>query len=149
MARGKAPTKPLSDFEGKEVTQAKIIVTNTGDGLSQNLKIEPVEYHHGDIRLIVMEAEVVKVRFDPHATKGDDEEEDETLERVHIFRAGTALVVDDTQTNAAVLAAITAQKERIKQAKEAAEGTQRLDFPEDDPAADLDEGDKAWEAGDS
>lgn len=140
MARARAVAEPegLSHFEGKAVAQAKIIVTNTGDGLSQNLKVAPVEYHHGERRVLIMEADVVKVRFDPHATKGDDEEaDDEALERVHIFRAGTAIVAD-AEVEALVRSALDAQKERIKQAREAAEGTQRLDFPEDDPAADLD-----------
>lgn len=137
--------KGLSAFEGKDVAQAKIIVTNTGDGLSQNLKVEPVEYHHGERRVLIMEADVVKVRFDPHATKGDDEDDDEALERVHIFRAGTAIVAD-AELEVAVRAALDAQKDRLKLAREQAEGVSRLDFPEDDPAADLD-GDKAREEG--
>lgn len=132
----KRSTAGLHQFEGRAVVAAKIIVTNTGDGLSQNLKIDPVEYHHGDVRTLIMEAVVVKVRHDEHT--GKDEDEDEiTLERVHIFRAGTALVAD-AETTAAVKAVLDAQKERIRKAHEAAEGTQRLDFPEDDPAADLD-----------
>lgn len=138
MPRAKAAPKPLTDFEGHEVVAAKIIVTNTGDGLSQNLKIAPVEYHHGEERIIVMRAVVVKVRHDEHTTKDSDEDGDLQLERVHIFRAGTAIVADEA-TAAKVEDELAAQEERIKKAKEEAEGTQRLDFPEgDDPAADLD-----------
>jgi hypothetical protein len=148
MARKATVVEPkgLSPFEGKDVAQAKIIVTNTGDGLSQNLKIEPVEYHHGERRILIMEADVLKVRFDRHATKDDDEDAEDALERVHIFRVGTAIVADEG-VEAAVRAALDAQKERIRKAKEEAEGTQRLAFPENDPAADLDVDDKAWEAG--
>lgn len=113
-ARGKgkdAKPKPLADFDGKEVLSATVSVTNAGDGLSSAMKVEPAEFHHGEIVYVVLACEVAKVRFDP--IKDTD-----ALQRVHILRAGEATIVDES----VVSTHLEAQRVKIEEAA----GIQRL-----------------------
>lgn len=81
----------LAEFEGHDVVGATIQVTNAGDGLSEALKIDPVEYEHGETVFVVLQTTVAKVRFDPSK---DDKEK---LVRVHVLKTGVATPVDESQ----------------------------------------------------
>lgn len=109
----------LTPFEGRDVVRSTISVTNAGDGLSESLKVEPTEFHHGDTVYVVLETEVVKVQHVPF-DKADPHGE---LTRVHILKAGTATIVDADL----VAKQIREQADRILAAKEAEAGILRLD----------------------
>lgn len=77
----------LGNFEGKKVLATSLAVTNTGDGLSEALAVDPQILHQGDRGAILLEYEVAKVRFDPvKDTHG--------LTRVHILKAKTGTLLD-------------------------------------------------------
>jgi hypothetical protein len=107
----------LSQFEGRDVLQATIKVTNAGDGLSDALGIEPCEYHLGETVYLVIEAEVSRVNYEEIKDTG-------ALKRVHTFRAGDATMVDGQ------LVAKVLEDQRI--ALEKAKGVERLPLEEDD-----------------
>jgi len=110
----------LHPFEGTDVVSSTIIITNAGDGLSENLKVEPIEIHRGNRGYLVLEWECTKVGFMP-ANK-DDLGGDAI--RVQTLRAGTAVFCD-----AELVADLIAhQKDKNLLAKEDAAGIQR--FPE-------------------
>jgi len=79
--------KQLSEFDGRDVEQATLTITKTGDGLSKTMQIDPAEYHVGETLYIVMEVVVRKVRF-------DEIKDTDLLKRVHISEAGTIAIVD-------------------------------------------------------
>ena len=124
----------LKKFENRKVVGTSIIVTNAGDGLSEALKGEPRELHHGQAVVLVMDATVAKVRHDP----SKDDETD--LVRVHILRAGTATIVDADQAGD-IEALLADQKEKNALRREAEDGVQRL--PVEDELDDLTEAEKA------
>lgn len=118
MARGsksepKNAVEALSSFEGRDVVQSSIKVTNAGDGLSDAMAVDPAEYHLGGTVHVVLECEVSKVDY--HPISGT-----EVLRRVHTLRAGTATVVS------AELVADVLEAQRV--AIEKAKGIQRLDL---------------------
>ena len=82
----KNPVEALSSFEGRDVLQSSIKVTNAGDGLSDAMLVDPAEYHLGDSVYVVLECVVARVDY--QALTGVD-----ALRRVHTLRAGTATVV--------------------------------------------------------
>ena len=108
----------LAPFEDREVIRTTIAVTNAGDGLSEAMKVQPVEMHLGDRVYLVLEAVVAKVRFDP--AERDDPDGD--LVRVHVLRAGTATIVD----RKLVGKLIDTQAERIRRAREEEAGILHL-----------------------
>lgn len=114
-------TTTLSTFDGRDVIKATIAVTNAGDGLSDALKVDPQEFSLGDKVYVVLETEVAKIRF-------EEIKDTDALARVHVLKAGNATIVDGTL----VAAQIAEQAERIRLAKEAEQGVQRLDFAADD-----------------
>ena len=81
-------SKDLTPFEGRDVVQATIKVTNAGDGLSAAMAVEPVEMHLGETRYLLIEAEVARVNY-------EEVKDAEVLRRVHTLRAGTATLVAD------------------------------------------------------
>lgn len=83
------PPATLSPFDGRTVLNTTVAVRNAGDGLSAAMQVAPVELHHGERCWIVLECEVDKVRFDP--IKDTD-----CLQRVHMLKAGTAVMVDES-----------------------------------------------------
>jgi hypothetical protein len=113
----------LSEFEGRDVMRSTVAITNAGDGLSESMKIEPAEFHHGEKVYVVLECEVTKVRHDPF----DKDDPNGPLARVHFFRAGTATVIDPSL----VKKMIDEQAEKIRKAKEEEQGIQALDFDGD------------------
>lgn len=103
----------LKPFEGTDVSEATIKVTNAGDGLSKALEVEPEAYHEGDRIYVVLETKVAKVTFEPIPDNG-------TLRRVHTLRAGAGTVVDGEL----VRDMIQAQKAKIAEAQ----GVHELDL---------------------
>lgn len=108
----------LTPFEGRDVVKATIAVTNAGDGLSNAMKVEPREMHHGERAYVVLECDVADVRMVP-LDKGDPLG---ALVRVHTLRAGAATIVDEDL----VAEHVKAQKARILKAQEEAAGIMRI-----------------------
>ena len=106
----------LGTFEGRDIVQTSVAVTNAGDGLSQSLTVEPVILHVGDVGVVVLEYEVTKVGFVPV-------KDTEVLARVATLRAGNATLVDRDL----VEGALEANKVKIEQAR----GITRLPLGED------------------
>jgi hypothetical protein len=105
---------PLHRFEGREVTGARVRVTNAGDGLSAALNIEPAEHRHGETVYVVLEAEVSRVQYD------ESKDDPRQLVRVETLRAGVATLVDAEL----VKSVLDEQREKIEEAA----GVTRLDF---------------------
>lgn len=101
----------LSPLEGKEVLSAGMEIRNAAGGLNEALKIEPVEWHHGDRVTVVLDCEMSKLRFDP--VKDSD-----GLRRIHILTADEATIID----RSLVEEALEAQRIKIEEAA----GVQRL-----------------------
>lgn len=120
LAHALADTSQLTPFDGHDVIRTTVAVTNAGDGLSEAMKIDPTELHHGDRVYLVLECEVAKVRFDP---VGDTD----ALSRVHILRAGTAAMVDKEL----VESVLAEQRIKIDRARDAAKGQSRLPTDEE------------------
>jgi hypothetical protein len=131
LATALADNSDLPDFEGADVLRTSVAITNAGDGLSQALAIQPQQLTLGDTVYVVLECRVQKVRFEPAVDKDHPED---GLVRVHNLRAGRATLVD----RGTVVAALDQQAEKIRKAKEAAEGIQRLSL-DPDPGSDPDE----------
>jgi hypothetical protein len=106
----------LGDFEGSRVTTSTVKVTNAGDGLSQAMRIEPVAFKRHERLVLVLDCIVDKVTFADGDMSGEST-------RVHVLKAGTAIVVERDL----VAAMLDEQAERIKQAKEDAAGLLHLD----------------------
>ena len=116
MTKPRNAVDGLSKFEGRDVLQSTIKVTNAGDGLSEALAIEPVEMHLGEKRYLLIEAEVSKVNYEELKDTG-------TLRRVHTLRAGVATLVDEE------FAADMLDAQRV--AIEEAKGITRIPFDDD------------------
>lgn len=114
MTKTKKKPKKIGEFEGSPVVGTTLILRNTGDGLSQAMEIDPVKMKVGEVVNLVIEAEVVGIRHD--AAKDDDE----SLVRVHILRAGISKIV-----NAELVAGVL-EEQRI--AIEKLTGVERLPF---------------------
>lgn len=127
-------TKPaLNAYEGRDVLQATIRVTNAGDGLSTALGIDPVEYRIGQTVYVVLECEVARVQF-------DELKDTDCLVRVHTLRAGTGTIVDAEL----VADVLSTQKEKNRKARDEADGVHELEFgdgdqPDGEPAEGGDE----------
>lgn len=109
----KDSTSKLTPFDGSTVLSVGIAVTGAGDGLSEALAVDPVEYHLGEIVHVVLECEVAKVRFDPVKDSNG-------VRRVHFFKAGNATIVDGSL----VADALESQQRRIEEAA----GVHRLEL---------------------
>lgn len=127
LAGALADTSKLADFEGLAVRQVGIEIPGVAGGLRDAVKIDPQEFHQGDEGYIALNWRCVKVRFEPV----DKDEPDGDQRRVHVFEVQTAMIVDES----IVGDQITAQRERIRIAKEKAAGIARLDFDPDNFAA--------------
>lgn len=112
-----ATTSPLAQFEGVDVIEATIKVVNAGDGLSEALGIDPVEYHQGETVYVLLETTVSRVSYEP--VKADSP----FLKRVHTLKAGTGTVVDEHFARES----IEMQREINQRARDEAAGQGRLD----------------------
>lgn len=113
---------PLADFEGLPVVEAGIEIPGAAGGLREAMRIDPQTFHKGEQTFVVLECKVGKVRFDPI----DADYLDGPQRRVHVFTVTNATMVDGDL----VRAQLSDQAERIRLAKEAEAGIQRL--PMDD-----------------
>lgn len=128
LAAALADTTGLQPFEGKPVLRSVVAITGAGDGLSQAMAIEPVEYHQGERVYVVLECTVDKVTFEPI----DNTDPGGAQKRKHTFKAGTATVMDSD----VVRDAISEQAERITVAKEKAAGVERMLDNDGEPTAE-------------
>lgn len=119
MTKRTNPTKGLSSYEGRDVVQATIKVTNAGDGLSEAMSIEPIEMRHGETRYLLIEAVVTRVQY-------DELKDTDVLRRVHTLKAGTATLVDPEFAVELILK----QRKAIQSAK----GVEEFDFTDDEIA---------------
>ena len=111
----------LSRFEGHDVVGTTIQITKAGDGLSAALKIDPVEYEHGERVHVVLDGVIGKVQFVPSKDNPD------ALIRVHTLEAETVTVVDGSK----VKSVLNAQRKKFEEA----EGINRLPGIDEDDAA--------------
>lgn len=107
----------LGEFEGRDIVQTTVAVTNAGDGLSQSLTVAPKILHVGDKGTIVVEYVVTKVGFVP--VKDTD-----VLARVATLRAGNATLIDPD----IVAGVLDANRVAIERAR----GVERLPLADDD-----------------
>lgn len=121
----------LTPFEGDDVLSAGVEIRNAAGGLNEAMKIDAAEWHKDDEVVVALRCSVTKIRFEP--IKDTD-----GWRRVHILDASTAAVIDSD----VVEKLLSAQAEKIRRAKEAEKGTQRLPLEEELQAAH-DEGDHA------
>jgi hypothetical protein len=107
---------PEEDFEGMEVAGSRVVIKNTGDGLSDAMDVEGLHVTLGDRIFFVIAADCVAVRFKPK--KG---EEDKVL-RVMEFRANEAATIDEP----VVREAMDHTRWVVQQRKDAAKGISTL-----------------------
>lgn len=120
----------LGRFEGHDVLSTTVAIRNTGDGLSKAMAVDPVMLKHGARVHVVLECEVEKIRHDPI-------DDTDGLQRVHMLKAGAAVIVDE----ALVRAHLDDQQRRIEEAA----GISRLPLEGDDGY--VDPGPEGYEAG--
>lgn len=108
----------LTDFDGLPVRQTSLALRGAGDGLSEAMKTDPREFHHGETFFILYEAVVEKVRYD----QIDKEDPELGLSRVHMAKAMTATLVDEAFAGES----IRAQKILNEKAKDEEAGAKRL-----------------------
>lgn len=101
-------------FEDETVTNARVKITNAGDGLSDALKISPEALHIGDDAYYLIRGEVTQVA---HVTK------DDVLTRVHTVKASAATKVDGKVAEKMLAAAA----DELEKAKAEAAGQLALD----------------------
>lgn len=102
---------PLTDFEGLHVIASGIEIPGAAGGLQPAMKIDPQEFHQGEVVHVVMRCVVGKIRHEPldkDAPRG-------AQRRVHVFQVTDATIVDEDT----VAEAIEAQRVKIAKAKEA------------------------------
>lgn len=133
MPRAKKVDSPLGEFEGKAVEGIKIIITKTGDGLSQAMTVAPKLLHQGNTGYIVLSYVTNKIRFDP--VKADKDDPDAVLgtHRIQILEATGATFVDRDLVGDIV----EAMRDRIRKQKEEASGIFRLEDAAEDSNDDL------------
>lgn len=124
--------RALSSFEGLAVVGCSIELPSAAGGLREALRVDPVEFHHGDEFHVTFKCKVRKVRFDPV----DKDEPDSDQHRVHVADVVQATLVDEEL----VRDALSSQADRIAQAKEIA-GQLKLDAGEQTQEADNDDAD--------
>jgi hypothetical protein len=84
----------LQPFEKKPVIRAEVKITKAGDGLSDALKVDPIELHVNDRVFFVLEAEVDAVQFKRMTAGGSD------MTRVHVLATQRITQVDGADVKA-------------------------------------------------
>jgi hypothetical protein len=110
----------LSEFEGLEVVEVGVEMPNAAGGLQEAMKFDPVEWHHGDQHFIVLRCQVKKVRFDPI----EKDDFDGPQRRVHVLHVDQAAPIEAKH----VQKQLSDYEDRIRKAKEEAEGVMSLDL---------------------
>src|SRR5687767_9534454 len=72
LAGAMADTTKLTPHDGRQVMRTTVAITRAGDGLSEALKVDPEELHHGQRVFIVLEGIVGPIRYVPITNKGED-----------------------------------------------------------------------------
>jgi len=112
----------IQEFEGKPVKGIKLIVTRTGDGLSDSMEVDPVHLEIGDRTGVLILAETVKIRYEKHKYEKGEEDMD-GLDRVQIIEAqGAILLPADSPELAAVRKMIATIRGREKAKRDAKRG---------------------------
>lgn len=110
-------------FGGQEVASMSVKVTNAGDGLTEALRIDPVDLKFGQRVYQVIEGFVVKAEVEPE----NHLDPQGKVKVKYVIKAGTSTLVDE----GTVVEAINLTRDRILAAQEAAaaqaqlEGTER------------------------
>jgi hypothetical protein len=78
----------LGEYLGTEVTETVAKITNTGDGLSAAMELDPVVFRPGDLVTFAVRCRVVAHN---HLITEDGEE----MKLVQVFKAGTIAPIDD------------------------------------------------------
>jgi hypothetical protein len=84
----------LEPFENKPVIRCEVKITKAGDGLSDALKVDPVELHVNERVFYVLEAEVDQVGFRRVSAGGSD------MRRVHTLVVQRITAVDGADVRA-------------------------------------------------
>jgi hypothetical protein len=100
-------THELAEYEGLDVVESTIRVTNAGDGLSSALEVDPVAFELDELVYVVLECRVARVGYEQVKDSGG------ALRRVHTFRARTGTIVD----RALVHDVVDKQRRRIAEAR--------------------------------
>lgn len=104
---------PLHNFEGREVIGVTAKITNTGDGLSKSVALEPIEHELGDEVYLLVKTTVTGVAYKPV-------KDTSATVRQHTYSATLVTLVDKEFA----AEKLEAQRIKIEQAK----GVDRLDF---------------------
>jgi hypothetical protein len=107
----------LKPYEDRDVVASTIKIVRAGDGLSEALTVDPVEYHVGDEVHVVLRTECTKVTYEP--VKDTD-----VLRRVHTLSTAFGTIVDE-----AFAKAVLAEQQLII---EKAKGIQRIPGVDED-----------------
>lgn len=125
----------LTPYQGIAVLGSTVSIRNTGDGLSQAMKVEPVELEIGRKVYVVLECEVEKHRHEP----ANADSPRSGLVLVNMLKAGRATLVDQDL----VAAALDQQSKKLEEA----EGIQRLPGTDEaDTRKPSEMTDEEWEA---
>lgn len=101
-------SQTLTPYKGHDVLTATVSIRNTGDGLSEAMKVDPVELDLGSVVHVVLECTVEKHRYDPV----DKDNSSGPLQLVNMLKAGRATLID----SAVVRDALDAQEAAIAEA---------------------------------
>lgn len=110
----------LTPYKGHDVLSSTVSIRNTGDGLSEAMKVDPVELTLGTTVHVVLECTVEKHRYDPV----DKDNSSGPLQLVNMLKAGRATLVDA----GLVEAELNEQEKRIAEAA----GEPQLDLDEEE-----------------
>lgn len=108
------------EFEGDPVTRSSVKITKAGDGLSDALKIDPVEFHRGDVVHFVLKG---KVRYVAHPPAQKDSTD---VVRQHIIDTIDIAIVDEAR----VAQLLEDNRERVKRALDSMKGQAKLGDPD-------------------
>jgi hypothetical protein len=122
--------RKMGTVDGREVWSSGMEIPGAGGGLRDAMRLDPVELHLGDTVFVVMECKVNKLRFDPM-------KDSDGLRRVHIMEVVAATPIDGDL----VAGPLDEFKERVRLAKEAEAGVQRMPFDDDEPSEMYRDGD--------
>lgn len=112
-----ADASGLPEYLGKPTVRTTIAVTNTGDGLSQAMAVDPVVYEPGSTQYVVIECDVPSHTFELN-------EDGDAYELKQKLRGGVAVVVDADL----VKRVVDEQRERIRKARDEAQGIMAMPF---------------------
>jgi hypothetical protein len=112
----------LTSFEGRDVDRCAIEIPGAAGGLRDALKFDPIEVGIDEERVLVLKVRCKKVRF-------DEVKDEDSLCRVHVFEpvGDFTAFVDE----ALVKDVLDEQADRVRRAREEAEGVQRLKLDAD------------------